>query len=58
MQADSVTIRTRKFQTNRLLQRKQFVVDIIHPGRPNVSHKELGEKLAKLYKSDAEVRFR
>ncbi|KAJ3413966.1 hypothetical protein HDV05_007255 [Chytridiales sp. JEL 0842] len=55
--ADSVTIRTRKFQTNRLLQRKQMVVDIIHPGRPNISHKELGEKLAKLYKSDPECVF-
>ena len=29
-------IRTRKFMTNRLLQRKQFVIDVLHPGRPNV----------------------
>ncbi|CAN6699981.1 unnamed protein product [Malus baccata var. baccata] len=37
--ADSkaVTIRTRKFMTNRLLSRKQFVIDVLHPGRPNVS---------------------
>ncbi|KAJ3014413.1 ribosomal 40S subunit protein S24B [Thoreauomyces humboldtii] len=56
-QADSVTIRTRKFLTNPLLQRKQMVVDVLHPGRANVSKKELGEKLAKLYKADAESIF-
>merc|ERR1711877_25444 len=42
-------IRTRKFMTNRLLQRKQFVVDVLHPGRPNVSKTELKEKLGKMY---------
>ncbi|KAI8921055.1 ribosomal protein S24 [Powellomyces hirtus] len=55
--ADSVTIRTRKFLTNPLLQRKQMVVDVLHPGRANVSKKELGEKLAKLYKADPECIF-
>ena len=29
-------IRTRKFMTNRLLSRKQFVIDVLHPGRANV----------------------
>ncbi|EJU02051.1 hypothetical protein DACRYDRAFT_22435 [Dacryopinax primogenitus] len=48
-----VTIRTRQFITNRLLQRKQFVVDILHPSRPNVSKSDLGEKLAQMYKADA-----
>ncbi|MCO5546717.1 hypothetical protein L7F22_000153 [Adiantum nelumboides] len=43
------TVRTRKFMTNRLLARRQFVVDVLHPGRPNVSKAELKEKLAKLY---------
>merc|ERR1711965_772558 len=33
----AVTIRTRKFLTNRLLQRKQMVVDVLHPTRANVS---------------------
>ncbi|MCL7034399.1 hypothetical protein MKW94_023357 [Papaver nudicaule] len=33
----AVTIRTRKFMTNRLLSRKQFVIDVLHPGRANVS---------------------
>lgn len=41
----TVTLRTRKFLTNRLLQRKQFVLDVLHPGRPNVSKSELKERL-------------
>ncbi|KAF6162540.1 hypothetical protein GIB67_003086 [Kingdonia uniflora] len=44
-----VTIKTRKFMTNCLLSRKQFVIDVLHPGRPNVSKAELKEKLSKLY---------
>lgn len=35
--------------TNRLLARKQFVVDVLHLGCTNVSKAELREKLAKLY---------
>ncbi|CAA7408733.1 unnamed protein product [Spirodela intermedia] len=45
----AVTIRTRKFMTNRLLSRKQFVIDVLHPGRANVSKVELKEKLARVY---------
>merc|ERR1712032_791297 len=45
----SCTIRTRKFMTNRLLMRKQFVIDVLHQGRANVSKAELQEKLAKMY---------
>ncbi|KAB5529411.1 hypothetical protein DKX38_019492 [Salix brachista] len=45
----AVTIRTRKFMTNRLLSRKQFIIDVLHPGRANVSKAELKEKLANLY---------
>jgi len=47
-----VTIRTRKFITNRLLSRKQMVIDVLHPSRPNVSKAELSEKIATLYKTD------
>ncbi|KAI0793492.1 ribosomal protein L23/L15e core domain-containing protein [Abortiporus biennis] len=47
-----VTVRTRKFITNRLLARRQFVVDVLHPSRPNVSKAELQEKLAAIYKAD------
>ncbi|KAG6438312.1 hypothetical protein SASPL_103249 [Salvia splendens] len=42
----AVTIRTRKFMTNRLLSRKQFIIDVLHPGRANA---ELKEKLARMY---------
>jgi len=55
LQADSsapVTLRTRKFITNRLLSRRQFVLDVLHPSRPNVSKSDLQEKLATLYKAD------
>ncbi|KAL4450142.1 hypothetical protein ABPG77_010811 [Micractinium sp. CCAP 211/92] len=45
----AATLRTRKFMTNRLLGRKQFVLDVLHPGRANVSKTELREKLAKMY---------
>eukprot|EP00928_Gymnodinium_smaydae_P061477 TRINITY_DN4553_c0_g1_i1.p2 TRINITY_DN4553_c0_g1~~TRINITY_DN4553_c0_g1_i1.p2 ORF type:complete len:154 (-),score=57.95 TRINITY_DN4553_c0_g1_i1:139-534(-) len=44
------TIRTRKFKQNPLLGRRQFVLDIIHPGAANVSKKDLQAKLASMYK--------
>ncbi|KAL0675685.1 hypothetical protein Bca4012_003666 [Brassica carinata] len=49
MAEKAVTIRTRNFMTNRLLSRKQFVIDVLHPGRANVSKAELKEKLARMY---------
>ena len=55
MQADNsapVTIRTRKFITNRLLARRQFIVDVLHPNRANVSKDDLRGKLAEVYKSN------
>mmetsp|Transcript_156964 Transcript_156964/g.278496 ORF Transcript_156964/g.278496 Transcript_156964/m.278496 type:complete len:134 (+) Transcript_156964:86-487(+) len=44
------TVRTRKFKQNPLLGRKQFVLDVIHPGSANVSKKDLATKLASMYK--------
>ncbi|KAG0581345.1 hypothetical protein M758_4G248700 [Ceratodon purpureus] len=49
MAEKACTVRTRKFMTNRLLARKQFVIDVLHPGRANVSKAELKDKLAKVY---------
>ncbi|BDA46957.1 g11118 [Coccomyxa elongata] len=49
MAEKSCTIRTRKFMTNKLLARRQFVIDVLHPGRPNVPKAELKEKLTKMY---------
>ncbi|XP_077115524.1 small ribosomal subunit protein eS24 isoform X2 [Ranitomeya variabilis] len=54
---DSVTIRTRKFMTNRLLQRKQMVIDVLHPGKATVPKTEIREKLAKMYKTTPDVIF-
>eukprot|EP00833_Pecoramyces_ruminatium_P005591 jgi/Orpsp1_1/1179623/evm.model.c7180000070095.1 len=51
------TIRTRKFMTNRLLQRKQMIVDIIHPNSANLSKNDLRDKLSKMYKADKENIF-
>jgi len=47
--AATATIRTKKFLTNRLLHRKQMVVDVIHPGRANVSAEDIRAELAKMY---------
>merc|ERR1711990_1218916 len=49
-ESGAVTVRTKKFVTNRLLQRKQFVCEVIHPGLAGVSKTDLKEKIAKLYK--------
>ena len=49
MSEGAVTVRTKKFITNRLLQRRQFLVEVIHPGLAGVSKKDLKEKLAKMY---------
>lgn len=54
-QSDSVTIRTRKVITNPLLARRQFVIDVLHPNRANVSKDELREKLSELYKADKDA---
>ncbi|KAL1305944.1 hypothetical protein AAFC00_004085 [Neodothiora populina] len=51
MSESQVTLRTRKFIRNPLLARKQMVVDVLHPNRPNVSKDELREKLSELYKA-------
>jgi len=50
-----VTLRTRKFIRNPLLGRKQMVVDVLHPNRPNVSKDELRSKLSEMYKSNKEA---
>merc|ERR1711928_21949 len=36
----TATIRTRKFMTNRLLARRQMVVDVLHPGLPQCQRKK------------------
>ena len=43
--------------TNRLLQRKQMVMDVLHPGKATVPKTEIREKLAKMYKTTPDVIF-
>mmetsp|Transcript_138312 Transcript_138312/g.195785 ORF Transcript_138312/g.195785 Transcript_138312/m.195785 type:complete len:134 (-) Transcript_138312:45-446(-) len=50
--ASAVTLRCKKVLVNPLLQRKQMVIEILHPGRPNVPKAELREKLGKLFKQN------
>merc|ERR1711963_364260 len=57
MSEGTATIRTRKFMTNRLLCRKQMVVDVLHPGKPGLSKNQIREKLAKMYKVTPDVCF-
>jgi len=57
MGGPSFTVRTRKFMTNRLLNRKQMVVDVLHPGRATVPKTEIRDQLAKMYKTTADVTF-
>lgn len=47
---DRVIVRTRKFMKNKLLNRRQFVVDVIHPNRASVSRSDLKTELAKKYR--------
>ncbi|XP_051006792.1 40S ribosomal protein S24-like [Acomys russatus] len=54
---DTVTIQTRKFVTNHLLQRKQIVIDVPHPGKATVPKTEIWEKLAKMHKTTPDVIF-
>ena len=48
--AGTVSVKTKKFITNRLLQRKQFLVEVVHPGLAGVSKADLKDKIAKMYK--------
>uniref|UniRef100_A0A8D9ELV0 40S ribosomal protein S24 n=1 Tax=Cacopsylla melanoneura TaxID=428564 RepID=A0A8D9ELV0_9HEMI len=57
MSASTVTVKTRKYMTNRLLGRKQMVVDVLHPGKPSVKKTEIREKLSKMFKSKPENIF-
>ncbi|XP_032973522.1 40S ribosomal protein S24-like [Rhinolophus ferrumequinum] len=54
---DTLTIWTKKFMTNRSLQWKQMVMDVLHPGKAMVPETEIWEKLAKMYKVTPDVTF-
>jgi small subunit ribosomal protein S24e len=48
----TITIRPRKIRVNKLLARKEIVLEVFHEGKPNVSLAELKELLATKYKWD------
>ncbi|EDL05221.1 mCG2171 [Mus musculus] len=54
---NTVTIRTTKFMIKCLLQRKQMVMDVLHPWKAKVPKTEIWEKLAKMYKTTPDVIF-
>lgn len=37
------------------MARRQFVIDVLHPNRPNVSKDELRDKLSEIYKTDKDA---
>jgi len=45
----AVTIKTRRLRVNKLLARKELVLDVFHEGKPNVSQKELRELISNKY---------
>ncbi|XP_074601870.1 ribosomal protein S24 [Brevipalpus obovatus] len=51
------TMRTRKFKTNRLLARRQMVVDVLHPGKPTIAKTEIRNRLAKIYRTQPDLIF-
>lgn len=50
MEEKNFCILTRKFKTNPLMKRKQFIIDVKHPENANISKKELQNKIAQIYK--------
>lgn len=50
MSENKINIKTRKFKENFLMKRKQFIIDVKHPEKANISKKELQKRLAEIYK--------
>jgi small subunit ribosomal protein S24e len=50
MKSPSFRILTKKFKNNYLMQRKQFLIVVQHPGYSSVSKKELQKKISEIYK--------
>merc|ERR1712110_430447 len=49
-----IVIRARKFKDNRLLNRKQCLLDVFHPSEGGVSKKELTEYVSGEYRCDSD----
>lgn len=48
----AVTIKTRRLRVNKLLARKELLLDIYHEGKANVSQKDLKELISNKYHYD------
>ena len=48
----TVTIRTKKLRVNKLLARKELLLEVFHEGKPNVSQAELKTLISGKYKWD------
>ena len=48
--SSEIVIRARKFQTNKLLDRKQFIMDVFHKETGDVSLKMMAKEVAKKFK--------
>lgn len=45
----AITIKTRRLRVNKLLARRELLLDVYHEGKPNVSQKDLREAIATKY---------
>ena len=52
MSEGPIVLRAKKFLLNRLLSRKQMVLEVLHPGQANVSKEKITELIAKKFKAD------
>ncbi|XP_072162258.1 small ribosomal subunit protein eS24 isoform X1 [Bemisia tabaci] len=57
VETKTATIKTRRCMSNRLLCRKQMVVDIYHPRQKSVKKTDVREKLAKMFKTTPDLVF-
>eukprot|EP00750_Incisomonas_marina_P001708 INCI1158.1.p1 GENE.INCI1158.1~~INCI1158.1.p1 ORF type:complete len:141 (+),score=30.89 INCI1158.1:186-608(+) len=55
MSDEKVTIRAKKLVKNNLLRRRQFIIDVIHPGKANVSKADLKKHVQAAYDCDPET---
>jgi len=52
MSEGPIVLKAKKFLLNRLLSRKQMVLEVLHPGQANVSKDKITELIAKKFKAD------
>lgn len=48
----TITIRTKKLRVNKLLARKELLLEVFHEGKPNVSQADLKQLICNKYKWD------